>query len=57
MKEPDCSWGPSTVGMAQMSLVIEIGLSESQGELATVAHHWLKAAGSTVKSIITILVS
>ncbi|PLB41855.1 uncharacterized protein BDW47DRAFT_42233 [Aspergillus candidus] len=51
-KQADCCWAPALTN-ASLSLVVEVGLSESARRLALDAHGWLELQAS-VKLVITI---
>ena len=51
-KEPDCSWAPASAS-TNPTFVVEIGLSETQRQLALDAHGWLETS-SCVKLVVTI---
>lgn len=55
-KEADECWAPSQHA-TQLSLVLEIGLSESASKLTMDAHGWLETAGSTIKVVLTMTIS
>ncbi|PKY05409.1 hypothetical protein P168DRAFT_295869 [Aspergillus campestris IBT 28561] len=51
-KQADCCWAPASTN-ASLSLVVEVGLSESARRLALDAHGWLELQ-SSVKLVVTI---
>ena len=57
--EADDSWGPSdgVLGIDLPSLVIEVGVSESLGQLRMDAHHWLTQGGGQNRVIIILAVN
>ncbi|KAJ5744065.1 hypothetical protein N7533_008935 [Penicillium manginii] len=52
-KEADCCWAPALTN-TRLSLVVEVGLSESARRLALNARGWLETYSSSVKLVITI---
>ncbi|KAL2854663.1 hypothetical protein BJX68DRAFT_31346 [Aspergillus pseudodeflectus] len=54
VKEADSSWGPFSANH-KPSLVLEVGNSETDGHLTTVAHAWLECAGAN--TVLTIAIS
>ncbi|KAL4806203.1 hypothetical protein BDV18DRAFT_138987 [Aspergillus unguis] len=51
-KEPDACWGPESTD--DLTVVLEVGTSESAPRLAIDARGWLETPGTTVKICITI---
>ncbi|KAE8363285.1 hypothetical protein BDV27DRAFT_8777 [Aspergillus caelatus] len=52
-KEADCCWAPASTN-ARLSFVVEVGLSESERQLALDARGWLEAYSSSVELVVTI---
>ncbi|EED15602.1 conserved hypothetical protein [Talaromyces stipitatus ATCC 10500] len=52
-KEADCCWAPASTN-ARLSFVVEVGLLESERQLALDARSWLETYSSSVKLVVTI---
>jgi hypothetical protein len=55
-KEADCCWAPDSTS-TRLTFVVEVGLSESERQLAFDADSWLETLSSSVKLVVTISIN
>jgi hypothetical protein len=55
-KEADCCWAPDSTS-TRLTFVVEVGLPESERQLAFDADSWLETLSSSVKLVVTISIN